>query len=321
MAARSVLAAVAWVLAACSSPRDATVGASASATARDARAEVPATATAPSTIAATPPASIITPSAARAPAASSPASPSAPVATAQASAAPRYLPSNPGCAVPAGYPGWSWKRVHRVEGLEERAAILTLDVGAKLANLEKVLDVLRAEAVKTTIFLYTAELERSPRGSEVVLRMTQDGHELANHTLSHKDLTKLDEEGVRAELDAPERFASEIAGGGTTKPFFREPFLATNDEVDEIVRERCYRSIWFTVDTADWLKGATAEGIVKSVFEKRGKPRTIESGSIFIFHGSVEANLEALPQVIGRLRQQGFSFLTLGEALRRAPQQ
>lgn len=234
---------------------------------------------------------------------------------------PRYLPSNPRCAVPAGYPGWSWKRVHRVTGLEERAVILTLDVGAKLSNLELILDLLRREAVRTTIFLYTAELERSPRGRDVVLRMSQDGHELANHTLSHKDLTRLDEDGVHAELDAPERFVADVTRAGSTKPFFREPFLATNDEVDQIVRERCYRSIWFTVDTADWLKGATARGIVKSVFEKRGKPRTIESGSIFIFHGSVEANLEALPQVIGRLREQGFSFLTLGEALRRAPLQ
>lgn len=253
------------------------------------------------------------------------ASASLPVASASpaaASASPRYLPSNPRCPIPGGHASWSWKRVHRVAGLPEPAVILTLDVGAKLPILERVLDVLRAEAVRSTIFLYTAEIEQSPRGREIVLRMTREGHELANHTLTHTDLTKLDEDGVRAELDAPERFVGELlAAGGTTKPFFREPFLATNDEVDKIVRERCYRSIWFTVDTADWKENATSAGIVKSVFEERGKPRTIESGSIFIFHGSQEKNIEALPRVIAGLRERGFAFLTLGEALRRAPRQ
>lgn len=205
-----------------------------------------------------------------------------------------------------------------MEGLEQRAVILTLDVGAKLPNLVKVLDVLAAEGVKTTIFLYTAELARTDEGRQVIARMLKEGHELANHTLSHKDLTKLDEDGVKKELDAPEALVREVDPNATTKPFFREPYLATNDEVDAIIKERCYRPIWFTVDTADWKEGATAEGIVKSTFEKRGKPREIESGSIFIFHGSQKENLVALPEVIRRMREQGFAFMTLGQALREA---
>lgn len=248
--------------------------------------------------------------------------------TASASAAPsptvaerpRYLKENPKCAVPAGYPEWSWRRVHRVEGLEEKAVILTLDVGAKLPNLVKVLDILRDHKVKTTIFLYTGELEKSPIGRDVVKRMLLDGHELGNHTLSHKDLTKLeDKEAVGEQLDRTESFVKSADASATTLPFFREPYLATNDDVDAIVRERCYRSIWFTVDTGDWRDDATADGIVARVFERGGgKKRVIESGSIFIFHGSQEKNLVALPQVIQGLRNDGYDFLTLGEALRRA---
>ncbi|MBL8740652.1 MAG: polysaccharide deacetylase family protein [Myxococcales bacterium] len=242
------------------------------------------------------------------------------------SSAPRFLPDNPRCPVPNAFDSWSWRRVHRVEGLTEKAVVFTLDVGAKLPNLELVLDVLKRADIKTTIFLYTAELSQSERGKAAVRRMVADGHELANHTLSHKDLTKLSGEEVERELDEVERFVSETTRGPSqvsTKPFFREPFLATNDEVDAIVRDKCYRPIWFTIDTADWEKGATAEGIERHVFEhqdakRKGKPRTIENGSIFIFHGSVSENVVALPRIIERLRGDGFAFLTLGEALRRA---
>ena len=83
---------------------------------------------------------------------------------------------------------------------------------------------------------------------------------LANHTLSHKDLTKLSREEVEREIDEVERFVRETTQL-STQPFFREPFLATNDEIDTVIKEKCYRPIWFTVDTADWEKGATAAGI------------------------------------------------------------
>ncbi|MFO0548225.1 MAG: polysaccharide deacetylase family protein [Polyangiaceae bacterium] len=240
-----------------------------------------------------------------------------PAPTPVKSAAPRFLPENPGCAVPAGFDGWSWKRVHRVENLDVDAVVITLDVGARLPNLARVLDVLRDEKVATTIFLYTGEIASSPDGPAILKRMVAEGHELANHTLSHKDLTTLDEKDVKHQLDAVEELAQRETGA-STHPFFREPFLATNDDVDKIVREDCYRSIWFTVDTGDWKDKVKADDIVANVFEKHGKPRTIERGSIFIFHGSQKENLDALPRVIHGLRDRGFTFLTLGEALRRS---
>jgi peptidoglycan/xylan/chitin deacetylase (PgdA/CDA1 family) len=212
-------------------------------------------------------------------------------------------------------PAWTWRRLRRV-AIDEPFVVLTLDVGAKLENLEKVLDVLRAERVKTTVFLYTLELAAQPRGREVVRRMVADGHELANHTVSHTDLTKLEAAEVEAELDGVTAFIRETTGQAPA-PYFREPFLAANDAVDAIVRERCYRSIWFTVDTGDWEKGVTAQGIQKKTLEADGAPRAIEPGSIFIFHGSQAENLEALPAIIATLRRRGFGFLTLSEALRR----
>lgn len=252
------------------------------------------------------------------PSATAAPSTSASASVALSSSKPVYLKENPDCPVPRGFEaGWSWKRLHRVKGLTERALILTLDVGARIENLEKVLDVLRDHEVKSTIFVYSGELESHPYSEAVLKRMVEEGHELANHTLSHKDLTKLAPEALDEQFDRVEALLQKHVKT-SAKPFFREPFLATNDEIDTLIRKKCYRPIWFTIDTADWKTGATAEGIEKSVFERRGKPRVIEPGSIFIFHGSQKANLVALPRIIERLKGDGWSFLTLGEALRRS---
>lgn len=214
-------------------------------------------------------------------------------------------------------PAWTWRRLHKVP-VQEPLAILTLDVGARVDNLEKVLDVLRDERAVATVFLYTKELAAHPRGPRVLARLVEDGHELANHTVTHADLTKLTPEQIEEEIEGVERFAQEVTGQ-RLMPFFREPFLATNDGVDAIVKERCYRSVWFTVDTGDWEKGMTADAIVERTLFSRGRPREIEPGSIFIFHGSQPENLRALPEVIRGLRARGLTLVSLGEALRRQP--
>lgn len=83
------------------------------------------------------------------------------------------------------------------------------------------------------------------------------------------------------------------------------------------MRKRCYRSVWFTIDTGDWEEGMTADRIVERTFFTKGKPREIAPGSILIFHGSQPENLVALPAVIRGFRERGFGILPLGAALRR----
>ncbi|MFO0611497.1 MAG: polysaccharide deacetylase family protein [Polyangiaceae bacterium] len=221
------------------------------------------------------------------------------------------------CPVPKGMPTWSWGTLVRVEGLEVDAVVLTIDAGLRAPNLLKELDILKEKDVRATVFLYTGELAKRADGPEIVKRILADGHELGNHTRTHRDLTKLSDDEVGAEVDDVESFA-QTSAGATTKPYFRAPFLAMNDAVSRVLNQRCYRSVWITLDTRDDRADATSEDIVRAVFEDRGQPRAIERGSILLFHGSQPANLTALPQVIDGLHARGFAILTLSEALRLA---
>jgi len=214
-------------------------------------------------------------------------------------------------------PTWSWDTLTRVDGLDVDAVVLTIDAGARVANLEKELDILKDRRVHATVFLYTGELSKSKTGADIVKRILADGHELGNHTLTHRDLTKLEEADVAAEIDAVETFVHD-GTGATTKPYFRAPFLATNAVVDRVIRGRCFRPIWISVDARDDRPKAQSDDIVHAILGEPGKPRDIPRGAILLFHGSQPENLTALPLVIDGLHARGFAILPLSDALRLA---
>src|SRR4028118_1881508 len=60
-----------------------------------------------------------------------------------------------------------------------------------------VLDALKREGMLATFFVVGARAEQYP---EIIRRMDAEGHELANHSFSHPNLTFLDPPAVEREL-------------------------------------------------------------------------------------------------------------------------
>ena len=75
---------------------------------------------------------------------------------------------------------------------------LTFDDGPSETFTPQVLDILARYNVKATFFLVGREAEASPA---LVQRMVAEGHVVGNHTWDHVDLTSLDEEGFRQQID------------------------------------------------------------------------------------------------------------------------
>ena len=227
----------------------------------------------------------------------------------------RLVGGRPGACVDP-LPGWSWGRLDRVRGLEVDLVVLTFDVGENLDNLGKLLDLLRERELPSTLFVATKGLE-SEAGRALVRRMHDEGHELASHTRTHRDLTKLPPAERERELTQVTSFVEGLTGAPMA-PYLREPYLAFDRATDRLAAEHCLRPIWFTVPTGDWRSDATAASIVaRALFDERGALRADLRGAIVPLHGSVPHNLEAVPVLEGALRAKGYDFATLGEALSR----
>jgi peptidoglycan/xylan/chitin deacetylase (PgdA/CDA1 family) len=78
------------------------------------------------------------------------------------------------------------------------AVALTFDDGPDPRFTAPILDLLRERGATATFFVVGVGVAAHP---DLVRRMAAEGHEVANHTLSHERLDRLDRDGVRAQLE------------------------------------------------------------------------------------------------------------------------
>jgi peptidoglycan/xylan/chitin deacetylase (PgdA/CDA1 family) len=92
-------------------------------------------------------------------------------------------------SVPLGY---------RTLATTRPAVALTFDDGPDPRHTPAILDILATREVTATFFVIGRGVRSFP---ELVRRISAEGHEVANHTLSHERLDRLDRAGVRAQLE------------------------------------------------------------------------------------------------------------------------
>ncbi len=185
------------------------------------------------------------------------------------------------------------------------AVAFTLDGGAIAAYTPEILEILREHGVRITIFITGQFAERHP---ELVLEMIADGHEIGNHSYAHPDFTKLNDDVIRAELTRTEEIIKDVAGV-STKPWFRFPYGARNHHVRRVVAREGYQSIYWTIDTIDWRDDATP-ALVKQRIRDR-----LQNGVIILAHLGSKHTLEALPDILTELKEQGYRVVKVSELL------
>lgn len=181
---------------------------------------------------------------------------------------------------------------------------LTFDCGAGAGPLPSILQTLRANGVKVTFFVTGAFAEKFP---DLVKQIAADGHEVSNHTYSHPDLTELSNAAIVEELNRGERILAPLIGR-SSKPWMRMPFGARNPKVLEVVYQAGYSSIYWTLDSGDWLADATAG----SVLDRAGNAK---NGDIVVEHCGAPQSAEALPAILANLKARGMHVVTISELL------
>ena len=109
------------------------------------------------------------------------------------------------------------------------------------------LKTLREHNVKITFFLTGKWIKENP---DLVRQIVADGHEIANHTFTHPDLTQPGRRPIRKELADTEALMQETAGA-TTRPLFRPPYGAYDERVLRMVAGQGYLPIYWTLDSLD----------------------------------------------------------------------
>ena len=207
------------------------------------------------------------------------------------------------------------------KGKPETAKVaITIDDGWDAFLVERALDYLKEEGVRATLFPVGSAVEANP---EIWRRAVEEGHELGNHTHSHRFLTRLSESEILSELSRWQESINRVLGYHYPTLFFRPPGMDGFDRNSPnmvyyrsiIGRNKMITVLW-TLETCYTL------------YNKRGPRRAGNNptadqvsaylvqeavgGSIILLHFTAR-DIEALPVLIRGLRNKGLETVTLSE--------
>lgn len=185
------------------------------------------------------------------------------------------------------------------EHLKEIA--LTFDDGPHPPFTERLLDLLKQLDVRATFFVVGRKVDAAP---EILARMVAEKHDVANHTYHHVNLKTLPyglvENEIRLDNDAIRRAC------GKEPVFFRPPGGQRNGEVVEIARRLGMSTLLWTDDPADYANPGA--DIIEEKLLQHVRP-----GAVILLHDGVEQTYQMLPDLVAKLRQQGYKFVTATE--------
>jgi peptidoglycan/xylan/chitin deacetylase (PgdA/CDA1 family) len=185
-----------------------------------------------------------------------------------------------------------------------KVVALTIDDGPHYKTTPQMLAVLREKKVKLTLFILGENAAVHP---EILAQAVADGHEIATHAYSHNSLAAMSKGAVEEEFNKAEKTIMTVAPRPT---LFRPPGGAYNDTVLNEAKERGYTTILWSVDPGDWRRPSVTH-VVDAVL------KNVEPGSIVLLHDGQYPlpTPEAIGIIIDRLREQGYSIVTVSELL------
>ncbi|MDP2661101.1 MAG: N-acetylmuramoyl-L-alanine amidase [Dehalococcoidia bacterium] len=181
----------------------------------------------------------------------------------------------------------------------------TFDLGSGARNVPAILDALTENGIKATFFFTGQWVEANPSLSRRIIEL---GHEPGNHSFSHPDFTTISDQEIMDEIARTET-ALQKATGRSPKPWFRPPFGARNARVLGLMSRLGYRSIYWTLDSADWRPELPAATIRDRVITQT------TPGAIIVMHGDSPQTAEMLDAEIAGLRARGLEPVSLSRLL------
>jgi peptidoglycan/xylan/chitin deacetylase (PgdA/CDA1 family) len=194
----------------------------------------------------------------------------------------------------------------------EKVVAFTFDDGPDPIYTPLVLDVLKKYDAHATFFVLGLRAEKYP---EIIKRMAQEGHEIGNHSYSHRNFGKGGNvEYMRKEIERSNAIIYELSGQKDV--LFRPPGGYLSDAlIDLIKKEHITIAYWsYIQDTKDW-KGRSAEKISAHLI------KNIKPGQIIILHDGCDSGMataRAVNLTLERLSKEGYRFLTVSELIKSA---
>lgn len=192
---------------------------------------------------------------------------------------------------------------------DKRYVAITFDDGPISPYTEQYLDILARYGVKATFFNLGDNIQANP---DLARRIVAEGHQLANHTMSHNQLTAVDGDTIYNQITTSATVIEQTTGVRSShlRPpygdFTERSWLATRGSVTAAIR--------WTGDSEDWRLPGVERIVENSLLN-------LHPGTIILMHdggGDRAQDVEALPLIIERLQAEGYQIVTMADLMRAA---
>lgn len=192
---------------------------------------------------------------------------------------------------------------------DRRAIALTFDDGPSLAT-PRLLEILEKYGAKATFFECGVNVRRLPQIARAVF---DAGHEIGNHTDTHRVLSLRSRDVIRREMSRAQDSIRDTTG--FTATLFRAPYGVRWFGMRQAQSELGLMGVMWTAIGLDWkLDGAAVS---------RRLLRTVKNGAILCLHDGreistqpdVTSTIEAVRTMIPFLLDQGFRLETVSQLL------
>jgi chitin deacetylase len=189
---------------------------------------------------------------------------------------------------------------------KEKVVALTLDDGPLPGATEDTLATLRQYNVKATFFVIGVE---ATRHMDQLKKIIADGHEVGNHSYSHKYMALMLPSEVANEVEKNDKLIRQAGYAGPiafrtpyNSKFITLPFYLMQHQRPDISRDVVTKEGW----------SYSPDAIERDIM------RQVKHGSIILLHPMYKHTLssrKALAGIITSLRSEGYKFVTVSQLL------
>ena len=191
----------------------------------------------------------------------------------------------------------------------EKVVALTFDDGPAPEYLEEVLVLLARHEARSTFFLIGGAIEEQPAAAR---RIVAAGHEIGNHSYSHKRMVFKTGSWIHREIDRTDALIRATGYGGPI--LFRSPYGKRLLSLPLYLAQHDRLNVFWDIEPESDPRIAGDATAIRDHVLRRVKP-----GSIVLFHvmyASGGPSRRALPDILATLKRRGYRFVTVSELLK-----
>jgi peptidoglycan-N-acetylglucosamine deacetylase len=189
---------------------------------------------------------------------------------------------------------------------KDKIVTLTYDDGPNPPYTNQLLEILDRHHIKATFFVVGKTVEKYPDTVRLIL---SKGHEIGNHSYSHKALISEQPGFIWSEIQKTDQLLRQL--GVKDEIHFRAPYGRKLIVLPYLLAKLHKKNILWTIDSKDY-EASNPEVIETSVIEQ------VRPGSIILMHdggGDRSHTVVATERLIENLKGKGYSFQTVSNLI------